>query len=181
MIHRNFTAEIHCNTESYTGPVGLALLNDEANAPGNDNWLVIARELGEQDGEILRNPARPIRFSFKFLSYSDNRWHYQIGCATEEYALAGRKLGEDAKHIVGFYEGAQAPVWKIDVTNYQDDAEDPFHWDGTEIDAEFAVFHLRDSEGYRLGPQTTAYHSDTFLSSRSESVLTFSLNNIQIG
>ncbi|BBH44450.1 hypothetical protein KU43P_09270 [Pseudomonas sp. KU43P] len=154
----------------------------------DDGWLCI--DTGDRP-EILH----PIRFSFRYLAHTEDRVHYNVGCASTSPTADRRgkiedgKLGYSVNAYVGFYEftmidkvlGVSAPwymlldaqattsFWKIEVLG---------EWDGSLESAQEMDIHLRDHSGRRIAAYRESPCYPVFLNVEKGEILTFQLRNI---
>jgi len=191
MFHRDFTAELFCSTANHQGVISVTMHEREnLLSVSDDGWLCI--DTGNRP-DILH----PIRFSFHYLKHTEDRVHYNVGCATtlpttqRRGGIENGKLGYSVNAYVGFYGftftdkvlGISAPwymlldaqattsFWKIEVLG---------EWDGSLESAEEMDIHMRDHDGRRIAAYRESTRYPEFLNVEKGEVLTFQLRNISL-
>ncbi|AGZ36267.1 hypothetical protein C4Q28_08770 [Pseudomonas sp. SWI6] len=157
MLHRTFTAELHCQ-HGRVGVVETPLAAHPLYAADQDGWLCT------EDYRGATLSFRPITFEFVFIEEKHDRTLYRIQCAdTWEYRGARLQqnkngwLGLYGTHVAGRIIDALNPVnllptrqtiWKIETLQ---------PWDGDIQSAENIEFYLRDKDGYRVAHIKSVY------------------------
>jgi len=184
MLHQDFTAYLYCTSEGREGYVGVSATHEGSIfSSEEDGWLMIDRATRE-----FR--AKPVRFTFRYKEHTDDRVHYDIGCATPFRGIESGQLGFSTKGYAGFYgiskthdllnhisplywalaKLATVSFWKLETLT---------DWDGSAQDLEQVDVHIRDHKGRRLGAFRAAQGRDEFLNVESGEVLTFRLVEIR--
>lgn len=186
MIHRNFTAELHCRH----GQVGTS------------RWLSPSKPDGEteREGWLLTEAAYqhplstfvPLTFHFEYLKEKQTatRSHYRISClnnfTVSSFEYAGARMEQNYKGWLGLYGtgllgkaidsitrpllGPGESLWKIETLT---------NWDGNPNSAPNIPFYLRDALGHRVSQLKIWGGAYLNAGELNGEILEFRLQNIQ--
>ncbi|MFZ5934690.1 hypothetical protein BGP84_02500 [Pseudomonas putida] len=185
MFRTDFSAQLYCTTEGYSGYVGVC---DRGAAPWSterDGWLVIR--------DRFKDNSKDARLLFLFEADYGTRVYYRIRGADDGQGgdLAEGKLGYSLNGYVGFYGistankildhvsplyaafATQATVkhWKLEAIT---------EWERYSRSLDGVQLHLRDDQGRRVAAYQDPLNGLEYLNVESGKILTFELHHIKI-